>query len=87
MLFQTLLHCLSLGSIVLGSTVPPRALPLNPSPVIAERQVPTSTQVPDGQCTHGPRTRACWSRGFSIATDFDDKAPPAGKEVVVSLVC
>lgn len=29
-------------------------------------------------CTHTPTTRACWSDGFSIATDFDLKWPVTG---------
>lgn len=51
-----------------------------------ERQATTTSPIPDGPCTNGPRTRNCWSDGFSIATDFDAKAPPAGKTVVYNLV-
>lgn len=29
-------------------------------------------------CIHTPLTRACWSSGFSIATDFDTKWPVTG---------
>ncbi|KAL9075600.1 MAG: hypothetical protein Q9157_003956 [Trypethelium eluteriae] len=45
----------------------------------------TSTRVPDSACTNGPLTRACWQSGFSIATDFDAKLPPAGKVVEYNL--
>jgi len=76
MLLQKLLCWLSAGSFTLAGAVP-RAFPSKSSPVIAERQ------VPDSGCTNGPRTRSCWSKGFSIETDFDAKAPPAGKEVTV----
>jgi hypothetical protein len=74
---------LSLGSLALTGAVPHKAELLPPSRVIARRQAPSGTQVPDGACTNGPRTRNCWSNGFSIATDFDAKAPPAGKTVTV----
>ncbi|KAF2434506.1 hypothetical protein EJ08DRAFT_581930 [Tothia fuscella] len=42
---------------------------------------PTSTKAPDKACSNGPLTRACWSDGFSIATDFDTKWPNTGKTV------
>jgi hypothetical protein len=38
----------------------------------------------DSACTNGPSTRSCWKVGFSIATDFDDKAPPEGQTRTVS---
>ena len=59
---------LSYGLVTTASAIPA-------SPVVAERQ--------DGACTNGPLTRACWSNGFSIATDFDNKAPPDGVTVTV----
>ncbi|KAF2002818.1 multicopper oxidase [Amniculicola lignicola CBS 123094] len=71
---------LSLGSIALAG-----AIPKNAAPVVVERQAATSTRAPDSACTNGPRTRNCWSNGFSIATDFDAKAPPAGKTVTYDL--
>lgn len=37
----------------------------------------------DGACTNTARTRSCWSDGYSISTDFDAKAPPAGTTVTV----
>ena len=39
---------------------------------------PTSSLVADPQCTNGPTSRACWSNGYSIATDFDQKWPTTG---------
>ncbi|KAK4496153.1 hypothetical protein PRZ48_012132 [Zasmidium cellare] len=39
----------------------------------------------DGACTNGPLTRACWSDGFSIATDFDQKFPTTGNTVTYNL--
>ncbi|OCK85973.1 multicopper oxidase [Lepidopterella palustris CBS 459.81] len=33
----------------------------------------------DGACTHGPLTRNCWSDGFSIATEYDEKTPSTGQ--------
>jgi hypothetical protein len=76
MLLHNLLCWLSAGSLALAGTIP-RAFPHKVTPVIAERQ------AQDSACTHGSRTRACWKKGFSIETDFDAKAPPAGKEVTV----
>ncbi|KAF1930904.1 multicopper oxidase [Didymella exigua CBS 183.55] len=39
----------------------------------------------DGACTNTARTRQCWSDGYSIATDFDAKTPPAGTTVTYNL--
>lgn len=80
MLLQPLTCWLSLGSLALAAVVP-RADP--PTPVLVERQASSASPVPDGQCTNGPRTRACWSNGYSINTDFDDKSPPDGTTVTV----
>ncbi|CAK4020677.1 multicopper oxidase, type 1 [Lecanosticta acicola] len=35
----------------------------------------------DSSCKNGPLTRACWSSGYSIATDFDQKHPSTGNTV------
>jgi hypothetical protein len=48
---------------------------------------PTAAHVPrqvDGDCTNSPRTRFCWSNGYSIATDFEEKWPTTGNTVTVS---
>ncbi|GAM83354.1 hypothetical protein ANO11243_013410 [Dothideomycetidae sp. 11243] len=45
----------------------------------------TVSLVPDPTCTPGPHSRACWSSGYSIATDFDKKSPTTGKTVSYSL--
>lgn len=42
-------------------------------------------QIPDGDCTHGPFTRACWKDGYSIATDFDEKFPTNGRTATYNL--
>jgi hypothetical protein len=76
MLLHKLAIWLSISSTALAGAIPP-------SRVVVERQATSSSPVPDGACTNGPRTRNCWSDGFSIATDFDAKAPPAGKTVTV----
>jgi hypothetical protein len=81
MLLKQVACWLSLGSAAFAVMIP-----RDPSPVIAERQATTTSAVPDPACTNGPRTRNCWSNGFSIATDFDAKAPPAGKTVTYNLV-
>lgn len=80
MLLKQVACWLSLGSAAFAAMIP-----RDPSPVVAERQATTSP-VPDPACTNGPRTRSCWSSGFSIATDFDAKSPPAGKTVTYNLV-
>ncbi|KAF2746542.1 multicopper oxidase [Sporormia fimetaria CBS 119925] len=85
MLLHQLACWLSLGSAVLGASLPRHASPEAGSPVVVERQATTSSPVPDSACTNGPRTRNCWSNGFSIATDFDAKSPPAGKTVTYDL--
>jgi hypothetical protein len=60
----------------------PRAEP--PTRVLALRQATTTSPVPDGACTNSPRTRQCWSNGYTISTDFDAKEPPDGTTVTVS---
>ena len=84
MLFKSLTCWFSLGSLALTGTVPHKAEILPPSRVVARQQAPTGTKVPDRPCAHGSGFRNCWDNGFSIATDFDAKAPPAGKNVTVS---
>ncbi|KAF1808399.1 laccase [Eremomyces bilateralis CBS 781.70] len=45
----------------------------------------TTSRAPDSPCKNGPLTRSCWSNGFSIATDFDEKWPNTGKTVYYTL--
>ncbi|KAF2472226.1 uncharacterized protein BDR25DRAFT_284795 [Lindgomyces ingoldianus] len=77
MLLQRISLWLSLGSLSLAGVIPRDAAQLESNSVLLERQ--------DGACTNGPLTRQCWSSGFSISTDFDAKAPPAGKTVTYDL--
>jgi hypothetical protein len=72
MLFSYLFCGLSVASFAFG-------LPRNDgiTSELLERQ--------DGACTNGPRTRNCWSNGYSINTDFDAKSPPDGTTVIVSV--
>lgn len=84
MLFYSLAGWLFYGTVALAGTIPLRAEPLPPSRVLVERQATSTSAVPDGQCTNGPRTRNCWSSGYSISTDFDAKSPPDGVTVTVS---
>lgn len=44
-----------------------------------------SRQTADSACRNGPFSRACWQSGYSIATDFDNKVPPNGRERVYDL--
>lgn len=39
----------------------------------------------DTACKNGANTRACWSQGFTISTDFDAKSPNTGRDVVYNL--
>ena len=45
----------------------------------------TTSLVADSACSNGALTRSCWSSGFSIATDFDQKHPNTGKVVPYTL--
>lgn len=56
-----------------------------PNPVALEPRQATTTRVADSACTNGPLSRACWQAGYSIATDFDNKTPPNGRERVYNL--
>lgn len=42
-------------------------------------------QTADPACTNTANTRACWSSGFSIATDFDAKYPDTGRDITYNL--
>lgn len=39
----------------------------------------TSTRTADSTCKNTALTRHCWSNGFSISADFDNKWPNTGK--------
>jgi hypothetical protein len=41
----------------------------------------STTHPPDSICTNGPFTRACWSDGFSISTNYDSTWPVTGRTV------
>lgn len=45
---------------------------------------PDPVEERDSVCTNDPTHRSCWASGYSVATDFDAKTPPAGKPVSVS---
>ena len=45
----------------------------------------TSSLVADSQCTNSPTSRNCWSNGYSVATDFDEKWPTTGRTVKYTL--
>lgn len=80
MLLQSLAIWLSLGSLALSS-------PLRAEPLGAGDEFPSFDEIvkrQDGACTNTPRTRSCWSNGYSISTDFDAKSPPDGTTVTVS---
>ncbi|CAO2650779.1 Nn.00g020710.m01.CDS01 [Neocucurbitaria sp. VM-36] len=81
MLLGTFGIWLSFASVAFAGTIPLRAEPFSPSRVLVDRQATSASPVPDGQCTNSPRTRNCWSNGYSIATDFDAKSPPDGVTV------
>lgn len=55
-----------------------------PKPVLVGRAATTlvtstSTQAAtDASCTNGASSRNCWSSGYSVATDFDQKWPTTG---------
>lgn len=38
----------------------------------------TTSLVADSACTNGPTSRSCWTNGYSVATDFDQKHPTTG---------
>ena len=39
----------------------------------------------DSVCTNSPTTRSCWSNGFSVSTDMDQKYPNTGVTVSVRI--
>lgn len=81
MLLQKVACWLAISSLSLAGALPRDASGLRPAPVVARQATPT--RIPDGECTNDARNRQCWGGGFSISTDFDDKAPPAGEIVPV----
>ena len=38
----------------------------------------STSAVADASCTFGPTSRNCWTPGFSVADDFDEKWPTTG---------
>lgn len=46
---------------------------------------PSTSLVADSACSNSAMTRSCWSDGYSIATDFDQKHPTTGNTVSYSL--
>ncbi len=82
MLLPSLAVWLSLGSLTLAG-------PLRAEPLSSSDEFPSYEEIvkrQDGACTNTARTRSCWSNGYSIATDFDAKAPPDGTTVTVSSI-
>lgn len=73
MWFHSLISSILFGSAALAGLIPLRADSLLSERDLVDRQ--------DGACTNGPRTRNCWSNGYSISTDFDAKLPPDGTTV------
>lgn len=57
------------------------SLRLVSSAALERRQTSTTTKPADSQCTNGPKSRACWTKGYSIATDFDQKFPITGNTI------
>ncbi|KAK3210383.1 hypothetical protein GRF29_44g2571027 [Pseudopithomyces chartarum] len=88
---STVIACLlTCASTALAETIPPDQYLWGAGgrpTTIVKRQTATSTsvKVADSACTHGPSTRACWSDGYSAATDFDEKWPSTGKTVTYNL--
>jgi FtsP/CotA-like multicopper oxidase with cupredoxin domain len=58
----------------------------NAAALPSEDLIPSPIEKRDAACTHGPTSRACWSNGYSIATDFDLKFPVTGAIVRYNLV-
>jgi len=69
-----------ISSLLYGSTALAGLIPLRTDALLSERDL---VDRQDGACTNGPRTRNCWSNGYSISTDFDAKLPPDGTTVTV----
>lgn len=68
------------GLVVLVSFTAAAVLPseqINTDLAAIEQRDPQA----DSACKNGPLTRACWTSGYSIATDFDLKHPTTGATV------
>ncbi|KAJ9623971.1 laccase, multicopper oxidase, benzenediol:oxygen oxidorectuctase [Taxawa tesnikishii (nom. ined.)] len=62
-----------------GSAIP---FDLSVANLLRRQASSTTTSVaPVGSCVNTALTRNCWSNGFTIATDFDQKWPQTGKTV------
>lgn len=71
-------------SFIIAMLFPSLAYWLSFGSLTVASAIPTSLiERQDGACTNTARTRQCWSNGYSISTDFDAKAPPAGTTVTV----
>ena len=67
------------------TTAPSSSSTILSGSVAPSSSIATTSSVPPATCTNGPNTRACWSNGYSIATDFDLKWPNTGKTVSYNL--
>ena len=71
-------------SLSVGGVLP--AEPIERRATSTASASPSSTsKVADSACKNGPLSRACWSNGYSIATDFDQKFPTTGNTVSYNL--
>lgn len=71
------------GLAALASVAVAAVVPESRDLSIVEREANPATA--DSSCKNGPLTRACWSNGYSIATDFDQKHPTTGNTVTYDL--
>ena len=70
--------------ILWGEKGPPGATLLPQARVIRSISESLPLEERDTACVNSPVTRSCWAGGYSIATDFDAKWPPAGRTVSAS---
>ena len=62
-----------------------RATTTSSSATSATSSATTTSKSADPQCTNDATHRSCWSNGYSIATDFDQKHPNTGNTVSYNL--
>ncbi|KAF2720149.1 multicopper oxidase [Polychaeton citri CBS 116435] len=72
------------GLAALASVSNAIAIP-DPMKALDRRATTTTSAAADATCTNGPKSRACWTKGFSVATDFDQKFPTTGNTVSYNL--
>lgn len=75
----------ALAAVLERAETLPITVNLHPRRTASSSSSASQSQPADSACTNGPYTRACWTDGFSIATNYDTTWPVTGRTVSYNL--